>query len=120
MGLDIHEAAVPRIDKITCTGCGRCAEVCSTRTLAMLFHHDPQTDPADAHIAATYAMLAAQSLGLGSCMLGTCSALGYARPFKAKYGIPPGNKIGLGLVLGYPAATFLRGVRRKMTSVAFA
>ena len=88
--------------------------------LALLFHHDPGSDPADAHIAATHAMLAAQSLGLGSCMIGTCPALGHAKPFKAKHGIPPKNKVGLGLVVGYPAATFLRGVRRKMASVTFA
>ena len=88
--------------------------------LAMLFHGDAMADPADCHIAATYAMLAAQSLGLGSCMLGTTAALGHAKPFKKKYGIPAGNKIGLGLVLGYPAVTFERSIRRKLASVAFA
>ena len=88
--------------------------------LAMLFHAEAMADPADCHIAATYAMIAAQSLGLGSCMLGTTAALAHAKPFKTKYGIPKGNKIGLGLVLGYPASTFQRGIRRKLASVEFA
>ena len=88
--------------------------------LAMLFLAEAMADPADCHIAATYAMIAAQSLGLGSCMLGTTAALAHAKPFKTKYGIPKGNKIGLGLVLGYPASTFQRGIRRKFASVTFA
>lgn len=88
--------------------------------LAMLFHAEGMADPADCHIAATYSMLAAQSLGLGSCMLGTTAALGHAKPFKKKYGIPARNKIGLGLVLGHPAVTFERSIRRKLASVAFA
>ena len=87
---------------------------------AMLFHHGPMADPADCHIAATYAMLAAESFGLGSCMLGTTAGLNYAKPFKQKYGIPPKNKIGLALVLGYPAEEFRRGVRRQLASVKFA
>jgi ferredoxin len=87
---------------------------------ALLFHHGPMADPADCHIAATYAMLAAESLGLGSCMLGTTVALNNAKPFKVKYGIPPKNKIGLGLVLGYPAVKFHNGVRRRLASVKFA
>jgi ferredoxin len=88
--------------------------------LAMLFHGDAMADPADCHIAATYAMIAAQSLGLGSCMLGTTAGLAHAKAFKAKYGIPKANKIGLGLVLGYPEATFQRGIRRNLASVKFA
>jgi len=87
---------------------------------ALLFHHGPMADPADCHIAATYAMLAAESFGLGSCMLGTTAGLNYAKPFKAKYGIPPKNKIGLALVLGYPERKFRKGVRRRLASVKFA
>lgn len=87
--------------------------------LALLFHRGPLADPADPHIAATYAMLAAQSLGLGSCMLGTTVALDFAGPLRTKYGIPKGNKIGLGLVIGYPTAQFTQGIRRQFASVKF-
>jgi ferredoxin len=87
---------------------------------ALLFHHGPMADAADCTIAATYAMLAAESLGLGSCMLGTTVGLNNSKPFKAKYGIPLKNKIGLALVLGYPATKFRNGVRRRLASVKFA
>jgi formate hydrogenlyase subunit 6/NADH:ubiquinone oxidoreductase subunit I len=87
---------------------------------ALLFHHGPMADPADCTIAATYAMLAAESLGLGSCMLGTTVGLNHAKPFRQRYGIPPKNKIGLALVLGYSAEKFQRGVRRRLASVNFA
>jgi ferredoxin len=87
---------------------------------ALLFHHGPMADPADCQIAATYAMLAAESLGLGSCMLGTTAGLNHAKPFKTKYNIPSKNKIGLALILGYPAEKFRNGVRRRLASVTFA
>jgi len=86
---------------------------------ALLFHYNPAGGEADCHIATTYAMLAAESLGLGSCMLGTTEGLNSVKWFKRKYGIPLGNKIGLGLVLGHPAVQFHRGVRRRLASVQF-
>jgi len=88
--------------------------------LAMLFHGPASGDPADAYIAATYAMLAAESLGLGTCMLGTPVALERNAAFKAKYGIPAENKIGLAVIAGYPEAKFRRGLRRKLASIRFA
>lgn len=39
--------------------------------VAMYFYGSPYTDPADPLIAAAYAMLAAESLGLVTCMLGS-------------------------------------------------
>ncbi|MBN2024785.1 MAG: nitroreductase family protein [Pirellulales bacterium] len=88
--------------------------------LAMLFHTSAVGDPTDCHIAATYAMLAAESLGLGSCLLGTAQAFERDKTFRAKYGIPPGNKIGLALTIGHPAVHFTRAVRRRLASVRFA
>jgi nitroreductase/NAD-dependent dihydropyrimidine dehydrogenase PreA subunit len=88
--------------------------------LVLLFHGGATGDATDTAIAATYAMLAAESLGLGSCLLGTPAALDHDKGFKAKYGIPPENKIGLGLAIGHPKVKFLRGVRRKLAAVRFA
>lgn len=87
--------------------------------LALLFHDAPSGDPVDSAIAATYAMLAAESLSLASCMLGTTAALDFDKAFKAKYGIPQQSKIGLGLIIGHPKPKFQRGVRRKLGSVRF-
>ncbi len=87
---------------------------------AMLMHHTPWADPADCHVAATYAMLAAESLGLGTCMIGTTVALTHDKAVKAKYGIAAEDKVGLMVVMGYPAVKFQRGVRRRLASVRFA
>jgi ferredoxin len=84
---------------------------------AILFHIGPMGDPADCAIVATYAMLAAESLGLGSCMLGTATALTQDKPLKAKYGIPPENKVGVALIVGYAAVEFRRAMRRRLASV---
>lgn len=86
---------------------------------ALLFHVGPMGDPADCAIVATYAMLAAESLGLGSCMLGTTVALTRDKRLKAKYGIPEQDKVGVSLVLGYPAAEFRHAIRRRLASVRY-
>ena len=88
--------------------------------LLLLFHHAPLADATDGAIATTYAMLAAQSLGLGSCMLGTTTALDRSPSLKAKYGIPPDHKIGLALVVGHPVPSYCQGIRRKMVSITLA
>lgn len=87
---------------------------------AMIFHYAASDGPGDCHIATTYAMLAAESLGLGSCMLGTTDAFNHDKAMKAKLGFPPNRKVGLGLVVGYPAIKFHSAVRRRLGSVKFA
>ena len=83
------------------------------------FHCGPMADQADCAIVATYAMLAAESLGLGSCMLGTTAALTQDKRMKDKLGIPRANKVGVALILGYPAVTFRAAVRRRLAEVRF-
>jgi nitroreductase/NAD-dependent dihydropyrimidine dehydrogenase PreA subunit len=86
---------------------------------ALLFHCGPMADQADCAIVATYAMLAAESLGLGSCMLGTTAALTQDKKTKENLGIPRENKVGVALVVGYPAVTFRGAVRRRLAEVRF-
>ena len=88
--------------------------------LALLFHHGPFSDAADVHIAATYAILAAESLGLGSCMLGTAVVVNYDKKLKAQYDIPAENKVGLAVIIGHPAVKFHSGIRRRLQSVSYA
>lgn len=87
--------------------------------LAMIFAGTG--DPIDAGIACTYAMIAAESLGLGSCMIGTVVPMlsRTSRSFKEKYRIMPGMKHGIAIIFGYPAVTFERGVRRRFAGISF-
>ncbi|MBN1394250.1 MAG: nitroreductase family protein [Pirellulales bacterium] len=85
-----------------------------------LFHYGAAGGPENANIAAAYASLAAESLGLGSCMLGTTEVFNHDKSIKAKIGVPPENKVGLGLAMGYPAIKYSAGVRRRLGDVKFA
>jgi ferredoxin len=84
--------------------------------VAMYFYGTPWSDPADPIIAATYAMLAAESLGLGTCMLGAIHPFiqsGKAgERFRKRHGIRYKSKEGLFLIMGYPKAEFLKGINR--------
>lgn len=84
----------------------------------LIFHHSPYADVADAMIPCTYAMLAAESLGLGSTTIGGAPPiLQRNAPLCRRLGIPEGNKPAISLILGYPAFHFRRTVRRRFTSV---
>lgn len=88
--------------------------------LAFLFHASPYADPADVTIVATYAMLAAESLGLGTIMIGAVSpALVRDKKLMAKYGIPKGNKLGLVLLVGHPKHRFHSALKRRFASVTY-
>lgn len=85
------------------------------------FYGSPYSDPADPIIAATYAMLAAESLGLGTCMLGAIHPMiqsgGAAKKFREAHGIRFKSREGIFLIMGYPKAEYLKGIRRSFASV---
>jgi nitroreductase/Pyruvate/2-oxoacid:ferredoxin oxidoreductase delta subunit len=86
--------------------------------LALYFHTSPYADPFDPIIVATYAMLAAEALGLGACMIGTpAQFMKYSRRLKRKYGIPLKNQQGITVIFGYPALTYRRGIKRRLAKV---
>jgi len=89
--------------------------------LAMYFYGSPYTDPADPLIAATYAMLAGESLGLGTCMLGAVHPFiqdgKKARRFREKYGIKFPSREGLFVIFGYADVHFLKGVKRTFADI---
>jgi nitroreductase/NAD-dependent dihydropyrimidine dehydrogenase PreA subunit len=86
---------------------------------ALLFYTSPYADAADAIIAGTYAMIAAEALGLGSCMIGCVAPpLARNRNLCAKHGIPAGHKPALVLILGHPAVSYQRAVRRRFSPAA--
>jgi ferredoxin len=85
----------------------------------LLFHHSPYVDASEAMIACTYAMLAAESLGLGTTMIGAAAPiLVRNRKQCRRLGIPDGNKPAIALIIGYPAVRFRRGVTRRFASVS--
>lgn len=84
----------------------------------MLFHHSPYADASDAAIACTYAMLVAESLGLGTTMIGSVAPIIQRRPQLARsLGIPAGHRAALALIVGHPAVTFRRAILRRFNSV---
>lgn len=89
--------------------------------LAMLFHASPYADPVDPYIPATYAMLTAQSLGLGSCMLGIPNLLlnFFGKKIKKKYGIPLKNKNGIMVIFGYPDIKYNSAIKRRFSNIKF-
>lgn len=89
--------------------------------LALYFYGSPYCDPADPIIAATYAMMAAESLGLGSCMLGAIHPFiqfgkGSSK-FREKYNIQFKSREGLVLIVGYPDVKYKHGIRRTFANV---
>jgi len=91
--------------------------------VALYFYGTPYCDPADPIIAATYAMTAAESLGLGSCMLGAIHPFlqfGFGvKEFRNKYNIRFKSREGLVLIVGYPKVKYARGIRRTFANVDF-
>ena len=88
--------------------------------LGMYFHTAATSDPGDAIIAATYAVIAAESLGLGSCMIGTVAPfMKRSKPLKQKYGIPLKSRQGIMVIFGYPALRFNKALTRRLAKVKF-
>jgi len=86
----------------------------------LLFHTSPYTDSADAVIACTYAMLAAESEGLGTCMIGCVAPiLARSKELKRKYAIPERNSPALVLIMGYHDRPHIKGVRRRFLAVNY-
>ena len=87
---------------------------------ALYFYGSPYTDPADPIVAATTAMYAAESLGLGTCMLGGIHPLiqygKKARKFRTEHGINYTSREGLFVIFGYPSVSYQKGITRSFAS----
>ncbi len=90
---------------------------------ALYFYGTPYTDPADPVVAATYAMLAAESLGLGTCMLGGIHPMiqngRKARIFREKWGIRFKSREGVFVIVGHPKIRFQKGIQRSFADVSW-
>jgi nitroreductase/NAD-dependent dihydropyrimidine dehydrogenase PreA subunit len=89
--------------------------------VAIYFYGSPFCDPADPLIAATYAMLAAESLGLGTCMLGAIHPMiqngAAAKRFREKHSIRHTSREGVFVIMGYPAVKYHKTIRRSFAAV---
>jgi len=89
--------------------------------VALYFYGSPYCDPADPIIAATYAMLAAESLGLSTCMVGGIHPFiqngRAARRFRKQQGIRYASREGLTVIMGYPRVKYHKGIRRSLAAV---
>lgn len=89
--------------------------------LTMYFYGSPYCDPADPVIAATYAMIAAESMALGTCMIGGIHPMiqsgGRAKKFREKHGIKYRSREGIFVIFGYPAVKYRKGLKRTFASV---
>ena len=84
----------------------------------LIFHHSPYAEAIDAVIACTYAMLAAESLGLGTTIIGGAPPILQRNKALCKeLGIPAGNTPSTCLIMGHPATHFRRTIRRRFTQV---
>ncbi len=90
---------------------------------ALYFYGTPFVDPADPIVAATYAMIAAESLGLGTCMIGGVHPFtqkgSAARKFREKQNIHYKSKEGLIVLMGYPKFKFRKGITRSFANVDY-
>jgi len=88
--------------------------------LAMMFYGN-LSDPADPYIAATYATLAAESLGLGACMIGSVGPFlkHTGKGFKQKYGLPLKLRDSIIVIFGYPQVKFGKTIRRSFAKTEY-
>lgn len=88
--------------------------------MALYFYATPWADPADPIVAATHAMIAAESMGLGTCMLGAIHPLiqngKRAKKFRKEQGIKYKSREGLFVIFGHPAVKYQKGVKRTFAS----
>jgi ferredoxin len=88
--------------------------------LAMMFYGN-MSDPADPYIAANYATLAAESLGLGACMIGSVGPFlkNTGKDFKRKYGLPSKMRDSIIVIFGYPQVKFSKTIKRSFERVYY-
>jgi len=85
-----------------------------------IFHapKDSEEHKEDSYIFATYAMLAAQALGLGSTMIGLVPpVINKVDAVREIFGIPKDHEAVISLIAGYPKYKYYRGIRRDLKKI---
>ena len=86
--------------------------------LVLYFYGTAYSDPADTAVAAALAMLAGESLGLGTCLLGFPGYIfQYSKALRRKYGLPNKIQPGVAVIFGYPKYRVYNTVKRRFREV---
>lgn len=81
-------------------------------------HKDSEEHKEDSYIFVTYAMLAAQALGLGATIIGLVpAALNKSMELKTIFDIPNNHDTVVSMILGYPKYKYRRGIKRELKKV---
>lgn len=86
----------------------------------MLFHahKDSEEHKEDSYILVTYAMLAAQALGLGSTIIGLVPpAINKSKELRKIFAIPDDHESVVSIILGYPKYKYRRGIKRQLKKI---
>ncbi len=88
--------------------------------LMILFHSEKTAEArtANALLNATYAMLQAHALGLGSTLVEIVpSAINQVKELKSLFQIPQDHEVNMSLVLGFPKYKYRRSISRPLQSI---
>ncbi|MFH2094273.1 MAG: nitroreductase family protein [Bacteroidota bacterium] len=86
----------------------------------LIFHADTEAEEHthNAMIYGVYAMLAAQSLGLGATMISLVpAAINKIEEVKRIFGIPVSHEAIISVIIGHPKVKFKKAIRREKTNV---
>lgn len=86
--------------------------------VVMVFYITELTDKEDPILAAAHAGIAAEALGLGTCIIGSVPPA-FDDKLKAKYGIEKNEKPVIAFIMGYPESKFKKGIKRRFKSVKY-
>lgn len=84
--------------------------------LILIFATPYVVEDYDCALVAENMMLAAHSLGIGSCWIGLALHLGDDKEFMKEAGVPEGHKLIAPLIFGYPANGKRKAPRGKLIS----
>lgn len=86
----------------------------------LVFYGSEITENVDQVIAATHAYIAAESLGLGTCLIGSVApAFNRNASLKEKYGLKKNEKVAIAFIAGYPDFELKKGIKRRFKEVRY-
>lgn len=86
----------------------------------IVFYGTPYCGQEDQILAATHAYIAAETLGLGTCIIGSVPPiLNKNKTIRNKYGLLEGEKSAIAFIAGYPEIKFNKGIKRNFKNIRF-